>query len=201
MHIFHDCFRYTVQRPTINYSLKVAFNIFPEAVAWLKRLLKGRIPVLSTSKISDQRIYKFGAGIARRPIWYKVAVNKNESDNEIIWTWSPDNQTLDSEKEMVWTQCPQLQMASFQGEFLSAEGAFIIIFLHTYKPHPPNNAPVIEIKTEHVFREVLKSMPRFKSKEKQNLETTNDSKITYPSTLTLENNNTSSTTEQSENVN
>lgn len=49
MYILHDCFR-SNDHLSMEYTLKVASNIFSESVVWLKRLLKGTVPILSLTE-------------------------------------------------------------------------------------------------------------------------------------------------------
>ncbi|CAF1025156.1 unnamed protein product [Adineta steineri] len=120
MHIFHDCFR--CQSTTSEMTLKLAAGIFPESVAWLKRLMKGTIPsVLITD--DGYRVYKFGAGIDRTPIWYYCKDR---------WFWSPDWPVIQ------WIQCPLLTVTfePWIGQVPREDNIFIILFLHKYKPNP-----------------------------------------------------------------
>ncbi|UJR38858.1 hypothetical protein I4U23_031526 [Adineta vaga] len=110
MHIFHDCFR--SQSTTTEMTLKLAAGIFPESVAWLKRLIKGTVPCILTTE-EGHRVYKFGAGIDRTSIWYY------KKDH---WYWSTDwpvNQ---------WIQCPLLTVTfePWTGQIPREDNIFII---------------------------------------------------------------------------
>ncbi|CAF2840134.1 unnamed protein product [Rotaria sp. Silwood2] len=135
MYILHDCFRSNNER-SMEYTLKLALNIFPESVVWLKRLLRGVLPILSLTE--TERIYKFPAGINRTAIWYKIdkcLTNKNE-DCRPIWKWTPSYANE-------WITCPQLEVSfePWTGQIPREENIFIILFLHTFAPNPPYSDP------------------------------------------------------------
>lgn len=155
MYILHDCFRSNDQL-SMEYTLKVASSIFFESVAWLRRLLKGTLPILSLTE--NERIYKFSAGINRTPIWYKIEHNCSSQDQgRYLWKWTPNN-------SYQWIVCPQLEV-SFEpwvGQVPREENIFIILFLHTFGPYPPYSDPKITktfLMNEQRFNKLLQTLP------------------------------------------
>jgi len=121
-------------------TLKLAVGIFPEVVAWLKRLIRGTIPsALMTD--DGHRVYKSGAGVDRTPIWYH---------RKQCWFWSPDWLVIQ------WIQYPQL-IVLFEpwiGQVPREENIFIILFVHKYQPHPAYTDPQLDQnfrRNEHLF--------------------------------------------------
>ena len=155
MYILHDCFR-SNDHLSAEYTLKVASSIFPESVAWLKRLSKGTLPILSLTE--NERIYKFSAGIDRTPIWYKVERHSSiTTEGRHLWRWTPNSSHQ-------WIQCPQLEV-SFEpwvGQVPREENIFIILFLHTFGPYPPYSDPQVAqnfLVNEQMFNKVLNTLP------------------------------------------
>ncbi|CAF1097048.1 unnamed protein product [Adineta steineri] len=140
MHILHDCFRVFLFKPAVERCLQTATNVFPDGVLWLRRLMRGSLPIILQSTVTD-RIYKFSAGSNRTPVWYKIT--KDESDSKLKWSWTPYNPMTDNENTG-WLPCPQLLVSegSFTGQVPVAESIFIIMFLHTFRPDPPSEEMV-----------------------------------------------------------
>ena len=120
LHYFHDCFR--AYGTTAERTLDLAGEPFAESVTWLRQLIDGTLPTVSPPN-NPSRIFEFGRGAGRTPLWYM---------KDDRWYWSPHSSLAE------WIVCPQLIVPSgiWQGQVPREQNVFIILFLHRYRPEP-----------------------------------------------------------------